>query len=81
MFSLMRSFFKIEICSVFMSVVILISYLWVLYPSIKDVRNHVGTELIKFPKEASDYYPYLCEVINDWWRFSLDEEREKIDIN
>jgi len=54
--------------------------LWVLYSSIADVRNHVGTELIKFPKEASSYYPYMCEVINEWWKFSLDEQMNKLAI-
>jgi len=55
--------------------------LWILYPSIADVRDYVTKELIKFPTVASDRYPYLCEMVNEWWRYSLDEEIAKLSID
>ena len=56
--------------------------LWILYPSIADVRTFVGSEFVKQIKcqNANEQFPYLCEVINGWWKYSLDEEILKITV-
>ena len=53
-------------------------YLWKLYPTIAEIRKYVGSELIELKNVASDRYPYLSEMVNKWWKYSIDDEISKL---
>ena len=56
--------------------------LWSIYPSIADLRKFAGKAFLKLSQQdsMSEAYPYFCEVVNGWWKYSLDEEISKLTI-
>ena len=38
------------------------------------------TEFLQFPQVASDRYPYLCEMVNEWWKYGIDDEIAKLSL-